>query len=128
MTSEIRKDVRNLKNMVNELKRRDKEKTLFLANLSHELRTPLTASLGYVDYMEKGKLGKITSEQTHSLAIIKRNLRRLTEEIRSLLDMSKYSLRSIKLKLASVSIHDLIEPVLIDFRPDIELKKLRIQI
>lgn len=128
MTSEIRKDVRNLKNMVNELKRRDKEKTLFLANLSHELRTPLTASLGYVDYMEKGKLGKITSEQTHSLAIIKRNLRRLTEEIRSLLDMSKYSLRSIKLKLTSVSTQDLIEPVLIDFRPDIELKKLRINI
>jgi two-component system sensor histidine kinase VanS len=127
MTSEIRKDVRNLKNMVNELRRRDKERTLFLANLSHELRTPLTASLGYVDYMEKGKLGKITPEQTHSLAIIKRNLERLTREIRSLIDISKYSLRSIKLTLAPVSIPNIIEPVLIDFRPDIELKKLKVK-
>jgi signal transduction histidine kinase len=128
MSSEIRSYVRDLKNMVRELKKRDKEKTQFLASVSHELRTPLTASLGYVDYMEKGKLGSITKEQAHSLAIIKRNLERLTKEIRSLLDISKYTLGGVKLKLATVSIPKFLEPILTDFHPDIEMKKLKVNL
>ena len=128
MTAEIRSHVRNLKNMVSELKKRDREKTQFLANLSHELRTPLTASLGYVDYMEKKKLGPITKKQAHSLAIIKRNLERLTKEIRSLLDVSRYTLHGIQLKIASIQIHNFIEPILTNFRPDIEMKNLEFDI
>ncbi len=128
MASELRGYVRDLKNMVNQLRKSDKEKTLFLANVSHELRTPLTASLGYVDYMEKGKLGQLTDEQAHSIKIIRRNLERLNKEIRALLDVSKYYLKGIDLKLKDVLVLPIIESTLVDFRPDIEMKDLKVHV
>lgn len=126
MTEEIRRNVRELKNLVKELKKRDEQKTQFLANLSHELRTPLTASLGYVDYLQKGKLGTLSEAQLRSLGIIKRNLERLNNEIHSLLQISKYTLEGIKLQPQKVSINEIIKPIINTFKPDIENKKLNI--
>jgi len=128
MTSKIRQDVKKLKDMINELKKKDAEKTQFIANLSHELRTPLTAALGYVDYMAQEKLGPITQEQLHSLNIIKRNLERLTNEIRALLEISRYSLEGVKVHAQPVKIQRIIEPILTDLKPQIEVKNIKVRV
>ncbi len=126
MTAEIRSDVRELKNLVNELKKRDEQKTQFLANLSHELRTPLTASLGYIDYLYKQKLGTLNSEQLHSLEVIRRNMERLNKEIHSLLRISKFSLGGIKLSPQRFSVKEMIDAIVVDLVPDIKNKDLKI--
>jgi signal transduction histidine kinase len=70
MSEKIRDNIWQLNNLIKELEKRDVQKTQFLANISHELRTPLTASLGYVDYLEKDKMGGLNQDQKHSLEII----------------------------------------------------------
>lgn len=127
MTEKIRDNIRKLNNLIEELKKRDVQKTQFLANISHELRTPLTASLGYVDYMEKEKMGPLNQDQKQGLKIIRRNLERLNKEIHSLLLVSKYTLDGIKLKPERFDICELIENVINNFTPEIKLKGLVIK-
>jgi len=127
MTEKIRENIRELNNLIEELKKRDIQKTHFLANISHELRTPLTASIGYVDYIKKEKMGALNPDQKHSLEIIHRNLERLNKEIHSLLLVSKYTLEGIKLKPEEIDISELIENVINNFTPEIRLKGLVIK-
>ncbi|MEO0142307.1 MAG: HAMP domain-containing sensor histidine kinase [candidate division WOR-3 bacterium] len=126
MTEEIRKDVRELKNLVNELKKRDEQKTQFLANFSHELRTPLTASMGYIDYLLKQKLGTLNPEQLHGLEVIRRNMERLNKEIHSLIQLSRFSLEGIKLSPRRFSVKEIIDSIVVDFAPDIKNKNLKL--
>ncbi|MEO0123188.1 MAG: HAMP domain-containing sensor histidine kinase [candidate division WOR-3 bacterium] len=127
MTEKIRDNIRELNGLVEELKKRDMQKTQFIANISHELRTPLTASIGYVDYIEKEKMGPLNQDQKHSLEIIHRNLERLNKEIHSLLLVSKYTLEGVKLKPEEFDISELIENVIKNFLPEIKLRGLTIQ-
>ncbi len=127
MTEKIRENIRELNNLIEELKKRDIQKTHFLANISHELRTPLTASIGYVDYIKKEKMGALNPDQKHSLEIIHRNLERLNKEIHSLLLVSKYTLEGIKLNPEEIDISQLIENVINNFMPEIRLKGLVIK-
>jgi len=127
MTEKIRGNIRELNNLIEELKKRDIQKTQFLANISHELRTPLTASIGYVDYMEKEKMGSLNPDQKHSLEIIRRNLERLNKEIHSLLLVSKYTLEGIKLNPEKIDISELIENIIKNFTPEVTLKGLVIK-
>lgn len=64
------------------LKALDQQKTDFLATASHELRTPLTSIAGYVELLEDGDLGALTTRQAAAIDVIQRNTRRL----RSLID------------------------------------------
>ncbi|MCX7995211.1 MAG: HAMP domain-containing histidine kinase [candidate division WOR-3 bacterium] len=127
MSERIRENIRELNNLIEELKQRDLQKTQFLANISHELRTPLTASLGYVDYLEKGKMGSLNDDQRHGLGIIRRNLERLNREIHSLLLISKYTLEGVKLNPERFDITESIEAIIHDFTPEINRKGLFIE-
>jgi signal transduction histidine kinase len=124
MTEKIREDIRELNNLIKELERRDTQKTQFLANISHELRTPLTASIGYVDYLKKEKMGPLNEDQKHSLEIISRNLERLNKEIHSLLLVSRFTLEGVKLFYEIFDISDAIENILNNFVPEMKLKRL----
>lgn len=124
MAGEIKNYIKDLNELIQELVRRDEQKTIFLANLSHELRTPLTASLGYIDYLQKQKLGALNKDQLHSIEVIKRNLERLNNEIRSLLQISKYILEGVKLEPQKFSFEETINAMLNNFQPHIEEKGL----
>ncbi len=124
MTEKIRDNIRELNNLIEELKKGDVQKTQLIANISHELRTPLTASIGYVDYMKKEKMGPLNQDQKHSLEVIHRNLERLNREIHSLLLVSKYTLEGIKLKLDWFDISELVDNVIKNFTPEIKTRGL----
>lgn len=128
MSERIRINIMDLKNLVNELKERDKQKTQMIANISHELRTPLTASLGYVDYFLKGKLGEPNEKQRKSLEIIKRNLERLNKDIHSLLQISQFHLEGVKIEPVKTNIEKIIKDTLQDFSPHLENKNIKIEI
>lgn len=128
MAAEIRNNIKDLNTLIQELARRDEQKTVFLANLSHELRTPLTASLGYIDYLQKQKLGTLNKDQLHCVEVVKRNLEKLNKEINSLLQVSKYILEGVKLQPQKFSFEEVIYAILNDFKPQIEQKKLAIRL
>lgn len=128
MSERIRVNIKDLKNLIGELKERDKQKTHFIASISHELRTPLTASLGYVDYLLKNKLGELNEKQKRSLEIIKRNLERLNNDIHSLLQISQYHLEGVKIETQKTNIEKIIKNTLQDLSPHIENKNIKIEI
>lgn len=128
MAEEIRNNIKDLNTLIQELARRDEQKTVFLANLSHELRTPLTASLGYIDYLQKQKLGILNKDQLHCVEVVKRNLEKLNNEINSLLQVSKYILEGVKLQPQKFSFEEVIYAMLNNFKPQIEQKDLAIRL
>jgi signal transduction histidine kinase len=66
--------------------RRVKEE--FLANISHELRTPLTAVMGYIQIMQDGISGPLTSEQRQDLSQVWNASDRLLGLIDNLLELT----------------------------------------
>jgi len=69
-----------------DLKKGDKFKTEFIADMSHELRSPVTAIRGGLDYLKR----RITEEDHRSyLTIIDNNLLRLTHLISDMLDLTR---------------------------------------
>jgi len=60
----------------------------FLANISHELRTPLTAVMGYIQIMQDGISGPLTSEQRQDLSQVWNASDRLLGLIDNLLELT----------------------------------------
>ena len=74
----------------------DTTKSLFLAAMSHELRTPLNAIGGYVDLLEMGLRGPITTEQAHDLERIKTSQDHLLRLINDVLEYARLGTTQIK--------------------------------
>ncbi len=55
----------------------DRQKSDFVATASHELRTPLTSISGYLEMLEDGDLGELSSRQHSAVAVLSRNVGRL---------------------------------------------------
>jgi PAS domain S-box-containing protein len=64
-------------------------KRQFVATMSHELRTPLNAIAGYVDLLEMGLRGPVTTEQRFDLGRIKRSQETLLRLIDDVLSFAK---------------------------------------
>jgi two-component system phosphate regulon sensor histidine kinase PhoR len=73
---------------VTELRRAEKIRIDFVANVSHELRTPLTAIKGYADTLKEDVALKRYDTSEKFLEIILKNVDRLMNLIRDLLDLS----------------------------------------
>lgn len=72
-----------------DLKRFDRLKDDFVANVSHDLRTPLVSAQGYIELMLAENMGSVNEEQRRALTITRRNLRRLIFLIENLLSFSR---------------------------------------
>ena len=93
------------------LKELSRTKSTILARVSHELKTPLTASLGYINFILDGKMGKVNSDMRGGLDIAKRNLERLQEKVEEILtaareekdkdyELGPFSLKNLLIHLA----------------------------
>jgi signal transduction histidine kinase len=60
----------------------------FLANISHELRTPLTAVMGYIQILQEGISGPLTTEQHQDLDQVRSASDRLLGLIDNLLELT----------------------------------------
>ena len=67
----------------------DKQKDAFLSTVSHELRTPLTSITGYLEMLEDGDAGELTSQQLKMLDVVERNAQRLRGLIEDLLVLNR---------------------------------------
>ncbi len=128
MLETITNHIYNLRAMVSELESRDKARENVLAKISHELRTPLTTCKGYVDLLKSGKMGKISDEQRKALEIVDRNLIRLEDETKLLLQSSKLAIEKIDLKKEHLDLEKLVAEVVENFNAELRRKRQHIEI
>ncbi len=100
-------------------------KDTFLATLSHELRTPLTAILGWARMLQGGQLG--SAQVRHALETIERNVRRQTQLINDLLDISRIVTGKLGLDSHRVDLVPVIEEAVETLRREAEGKRLQLR-
>jgi signal transduction histidine kinase len=80
----------------------------FLALTTHDLRSPLTIISGVINFFTSGRLGALTPEQQHMVAMMERNTQSLIELVNDLLDASKLESGTLRLELAAVELAPLV--------------------
>ncbi|MHB8872791.1 MAG: sensor histidine kinase [Myxococcaceae bacterium] len=88
---------------VTELRRLEKVRKDFVANVSHEIRTPVTAIRGYAETLMSGAL-EDKQNAAHMVEIIHRQSERLSELVEDLLELSRLEAKEIQLAQGPVSL------------------------
>ncbi len=110
---------------VTQLKKLERVRTDFVANVTHEIRTPLTAIIGFVETLQQGA---IDNRQTalKFLETIQENAQRLNRLVDDLLTLSGFELGEMTLHPESLSLPDVLDQVLAIVAARVSEKKLRI--
>ena len=95
---------KNLEQANLELKKLDKFKSEFFANITHELKTPLTMVLTSLELLIDGELGHISEAQRSTFQSMQRSGAKLLRLIGDLLDLSRLEESRVRLRVAE---HDL---------------------
>jgi signal transduction histidine kinase len=94
----------NLQVANDELKKLDRFKSEFFANITHELKTPLTMVLASLELLLDGELGLISAAQRSTFQSMQRSGAKLLRLIGDLLDLSRIEESRVRLRVAE---HDL---------------------
>lgn len=102
-------------------------KSNFLATMSHELRTPLNAIGGYVQLLDMGIPGPVTSEQQEMLSRIERSQRHLLRLINDVLNLSRIEAGRVDYVIETISLSDVVNSIMPMIEPQISAKALRFE-
>ncbi|MCB0166784.1 MAG: hypothetical protein KDI79_21335 [Anaerolineae bacterium] len=106
-----------------ELQQLDDVKSTFISVAAHELQTPLSSITGFIEMLSDEVYGSVNEEQKEALDIVQRSATRLIAIIKNLLDVTRIEAGRIELALRPINIHSLIEAVVAEFRPQIEVRQ-----
>ncbi len=96
---------------ITELKRLERIRSEFVANVSHELKTPLTSIKGFVETLKEGALSD-PEKARKFLDIVEKHTQRLESLVNDLLTLSALESREVSLNLKKDSIVPTLEGVL----------------
>ena len=99
-----------------ELLRANRMKSEFLASVSHELRTPLNAIVGFVDLLQDGAYGELSSKQVSPVQRIAASAAGLRHLVDQVLDMAKIAAGRLDVRLEMISLR----PFLLNVLSEIE--------
>ncbi|HEX6148669.1 sensor histidine kinase [Nocardioides sp.] len=91
---------------VERLRELERVKADFVATVSHELRTPLTSMIGYVELLEEGAVGELSSDQRQLANRVQRNGRRLLLLVEDLLLLSEIESRQMSMSPVQGDLRD----------------------
>ncbi|KAA0008392.1 MAG: PAS domain S-box protein, partial [Thermoplasmata archaeon] len=94
------------------LKRLNNLQKIFLNVTSHELRTPMAAIKGYADLLTMGTLGDLTDEQKEAISVMRRNIDRLDNLIKDILDISRLESGTLSIQPTKCDLLEIIAEVL----------------
>jgi signal transduction histidine kinase len=77
-----------------------------VATVSHELRTPLTSMIGYLELLDDGAVGELTSDQRQLASRVHRNGRRLLLLVEDLLLLSQIEARQMSMAPVETDLRD----------------------
>ena len=103
----------------------NRAKDEFLAVVSHELRTPLNAVLGWSRMLRSGSLD--AAQAARALETVERNAAAQAQLIDDILDVSRIITGKLRLNVASVDLHRVVEAALDAVRPAAGAKGVRLQ-
>ncbi|MCK5030884.1 MAG: PAS domain S-box protein, partial [Thermoplasmatales archaeon] len=124
----LRKSQMRIEQQNIQLKKLDKLKSNFLNITSHELRTPMCSMKGYVQMLLKKTLGDITEEQKRGLMVILRNVDRLDNLIRDILDISRLESGTMKFIPEKTDISKMIFEITETMKSTADLKNIQIDV
>lgn len=87
LASAVNKMARTLQKDIESLQMLDKLKDEFIAIASHNLRTPMTVIKSYLDFLQKGRLGSLNTEQLKYVKVITEHTNRLSYLIEDLVNV-----------------------------------------
>jgi len=113
---------------VTERRRIEKAKTEFLSIASHQLRTPPTAVKWFTNMLLEEDVGKINNKQRSYLQEVIYNNQRMIDLVHSLLNVSKIDMGTFSIEPKSTNLIKIINSILKELRPQIEKRKIKINI
>ena len=112
---------------ITEIRKLEKIRSDFVANVSHELKTPLTSIRGFVETLLEGAL-EDKENSRHFLQIIHEHALRLDRLVNDLLDLSGLESKEIALEKRQVNIKNLADVILASFKSQLEQKSVAVKI
>jgi len=107
---------------VTRLKKLEKMRNDFVANVTHEIRTPLTAIIGFVETLQDGAIEDAGTAKKF-LKTIEENAHRLNRLVDDLLTISGIELGDVALQPVTISISEIINHVLLVLEARLSEKK-----
>ena len=99
----------SFRTMSTQLAELDKLKAEFVSVASHELKTPINVILGYLQLMQDGIYGPLSSKQTEILATIESQGRTLSRLAAQLLDVTRFEAGGGRIEPRSIRLVTLLE-------------------
>ena len=90
--------------MTRHLAELDKLKAEFVSVASHELKTPINVVLGYLQLLDEGVYGQLSSEQREVLKTVDAQAQALARLVKQLLDISRFEAGGNKLEIRRFSL------------------------
>ena len=113
-------------NAIQESLKSERLKTELITNVSHDIKTPLTSIINYVDLLKKED---IKDEKVKEyIDILEQKSQRLKKLIEDLVEASKVSSGNVKLNIESISIKELFQQTIGEFKDRFEEKALKIEV
>lgn len=125
-TDEIGQFAETFNAVAKQLKKNERTRQSFVANVSHELRSPLTSIQGLVQGVLDGTVAPEDSE--HYLGIVLDETKRLNLLITDLLDLAKVESGQFPLEITEIEINEMIRRVLIMYEKKVEDKNLNVEV
>jgi signal transduction histidine kinase len=108
------------------LKELNQEKNRLIRIVAHDLKNPLTSALTLSDILYK-KSNFSSSDEKHSVSLIRRSLKRMQEMISKILDIKAIDAEKLNLEIESINVKQIIHYVVELFTSKAEKKHIRIQ-
>ncbi|MBU3933953.1 MAG: cell wall metabolism sensor histidine kinase WalK [Candidatus Omnitrophica bacterium] len=121
LASSLNKMADELQLKIENLKRLDRIRTDFVANISHELKTPLTSIKGFIETLEDGALEDRKNAKKFIL-IIKKHTEKISNIINDLLTLSELELGKDRIERIDFDLKDLLNETLLGFGHAISVK------
>ncbi|TVP98034.1 MAG: sensor histidine kinase [Balneolaceae bacterium] len=111
-----------------EIKKTDKLRRELIANVSHDLRSPLASIQGYLETIQlRGE--KITkAEYKQYIETVIGNTRKLNKMIDDLFELSKLDAGNVRPNLEKVSVAELVQDLVLQFKPIAEKKGIELEV
>ena len=97
----------------------------FVSNVSHEFKTPITSISGFIDGILDGTVPE--QKQTHYLRIVSSEVKRLSNLVHSMLNISRIESGGVRPAFVPLNISKIIKNIVKNFIDKIEAKDLRIK-
>ncbi|HEY7498847.1 MAG TPA: HAMP domain-containing sensor histidine kinase [Vicinamibacterales bacterium] len=111
--------------VIEESERASREKERFIAVVSHELRQPLNAILGAFTLLDEAIIPAV---QERARRVMDRQLRQMVRLLDDLLDMSRLSVRTLKLDVARQDLQPILEASLETIAARVAERRLRLDV